>query len=136
MLKILNDKKVKDGSSSIIEVDKNFSLKELEHIQNEVALAENKVPEEILTIENTYKSMFGQNFHSGYKLNIVSIEAVTNYAVEYVQALAQDDLSGLTDENKLSMLYNHITNPKIDDDNNNTLFEEFQKYKHFLNLSK
>ena len=27
LLKILNDKKVKEGSSSIIEVDKNFSLK-------------------------------------------------------------------------------------------------------------
>ena len=104
LLKILNDKKVKEGSSSIIEVDKNFSLKELEHIQNEVALAENKAPEEVLTIENTYKNMFGQSFHSGYKLNIVSIEAISNYAVEYVQALAQDNLSGLSDENKLSLL--------------------------------
>ena len=104
LLKILNDKKVKEGSFSIIEVDKNFSLKELEHIQKEVALAENKGAEEVLTIENTYKNMFGQSFHSGYKLNIVSIEAISNYAVEYVQALAQDNLSGLSDENKLSLL--------------------------------
>ena len=56
LLKILNDKKVKEGSSSIIEVDKNFSLKELEHIQKEVALAENKGTKEVLMIKNTYKS--------------------------------------------------------------------------------
>lgn len=104
LLKILNDKKVKDGFSSTIEIDKNFSLKELEHIQKEVALAENKSPEEVLTIKNTYKNIYGQKLHFGYKLNIVSIESITNYAFEYVQALAQDNLSGLSDENKLSLL--------------------------------
>lgn len=108
LLKILNDKKVKKGSSSTIDVDKNFSLQELEHIQNEIALSENKVPEEVLTIENTYKNMFGQSFHSGYKLHIINFQAFTNYALGYVQELTQNNLSGLTEENCLSKLVNEF----------------------------
>ena len=36
LLKILNDKKLQDGSISYIEVDKTFTLEELEHIKQEI----------------------------------------------------------------------------------------------------
>lgn len=104
LLKILNDKKVKDGSSSTIEIDKNFSLKELEHIQQEVALAENKTTDEVLTIENTYKNMFGQSFHSGYKLNIIDFHSLIIYAKQYIENLIQENLTGYTSNDSLSTL--------------------------------
>lgn len=108
LLKILNNKKLKKGSSSTIEVDKNFSLEELEHLRQEIALTENKTPEEILTIENTYKSMFRMNIHFGYKLNIISFQSFLNYAYKYVQELTQGSLHGLTDDNSLSKLVNEF----------------------------
>ena len=104
LLKILNDKKIKEGTINYIEFDKNFTLHDFEHIQQQICLIENKISNEIFTIEQTYIKMIGKDIHSGYKLNIVSIESITNYAFEYVQALAQDNLSGLSDENKLSLL--------------------------------
>lgn len=104
LLKILNDKKVKNGDSSTIEVDKNFALKELEHIQNEIALSENKIPEEVLTIENTYKNMFGQSFHSGYKLNIIDFQSFISYAKQYIENLIQENLTGYTSNDSLSTL--------------------------------
>ncbi len=108
LLKILNDKKLKKGSSTVIEVDKNFSLNELEHIRQEIALVESKTPEEILTIENTYKSMFRMNIHFGYKLNIINFQSFLNYAHKYVQELTQGSLHGLTDDNNLSKLVNEF----------------------------
>lgn len=104
LLKILNDKKVKNGSSSTIEIDKNFSLKELEHIQQEIVLSENKVAEELLTIENTYKTRFGHSFHSGYKLNIIDFQSFISYAKQYIENLIQENLTGYTSNDSLFTL--------------------------------
>jgi hypothetical protein len=104
LLKILVNKEVKENLSTTIEIDKNFSLKELEHIQHEVALSENKVAEEVLIIENTYKTLFGQSINLGYQLKIVDSRSLTNYAHKYVQELVQNNLSDLTDNNFSGLL--------------------------------
>ena len=106
LLKILNDKKVKEGSSSTIEVDKNFSLKELEHLQQEISLTEGKAPEEVFTIENAYINMLGQSILAGYKLNIENTLSFKNYAQKYIEALIQEDLTGDTPIDSLSVLMN------------------------------
>lgn len=117
LLKILNDKKVKNGDSSTIEVDKNFALKELEHIQNEIALSENKIPEEVLTIENTYKNMFGQSFHSGYSILIHDMKTVKDYAVNYVETYITGELSSKTSDTKFTKLLSNFYNSSKSESN-------------------
>ena len=104
LLKILNDKKLQDGSANHIEFDKNFILKDFEHIQEQICTVENKTSDEIFTIEQTYMKMMGKDIHSGYKLSIFDLDTVVNYANKYVEALIEESLTDLTPENNLSVL--------------------------------
>ena len=104
LLKILNDKKLQDGSANHIEFDKNFILKDFEHIQEQICTVENKTSDEIFTIEQTYMKMMGKDIHSCYKLSIFDLDTVVNYANKYVEALIEESLTDLTPENNLSVL--------------------------------
>ena len=104
LLKILNEKKLQDGSANHIEFDKNFTLNDFEHIQQQICLVENKTSDEIFTIEQTYMKMMGKDIHSGYKLSIFDLDTVVNYADKYVEALIEESLTDLTPENNLSVL--------------------------------
>lgn len=118
LLKILNDKKLQDGSASYIEFDKNFALNDFEHIQQQICLVEDKTSDEIFTIEQTYMKMMGKDIHSGYKLSISDLDIIFDYANKYVEALIDESLTGLTPENNLSALlsefYSTSNNTSLD----------------------
>ena len=128
LLKILNNKRIKSGSLSAIEIDKYFTIDELKHLQQEISLCESKSSNEVLTIENTYRSMFGENLHSGYKLHVINFQSVVNYAHRYVQELAQGNLSGLADENSLSKLVNEFYSATKDSTNLDYYITNEMKY--------
>ena len=128
LLKILNNKRIKSGSLSAIEIDKYFTIDELKHLQQEISLCESKSSNEVLTIENTYRSMFGENLHSGYKLHVINFQSIVNYAHRYVQELAQGNLSGLTDENSLSKLVNEFYSATKDSTNLDYYITNEMKY--------
>ena len=108
LLKLLKGKELEKGSIINIEIDKNFTLEEIKHIQEEISLAENKVPDEIFSIENTYKKILKSEIHIGYKVSIIDIEALTNYSLKYVKALAKNELSGLSERENLTALINEF----------------------------
>ena len=118
LLKILNDKKLQDGSANHIEFDKNFILKDFEHIQEQICTVESKTSDEIFTIEQTYMKMMGKDIHSGYKLSISDLDIIFDYANKYVEALIDESLTGLTPENNLSALlsefYSTSNNTSLD----------------------
>ena len=128
LLKILNNKRIQSGSLSFIEIDKYFTVNELTHLQQEISIYEGKDTDDILTIENTYRSMFGENLHSGYKLHVINFQSVVNYAHRYVQKLAQGNLSGLTDENSLSKLVNEFYSATKDSTNLDYYITNEMKY--------
>lgn len=70
LLKILNDKRLQDGSASYIEVDKTFTLEELEHIKQEIVAYDEKF-NSIIEIESVSKKYFKAMLHSGYKIRII-----------------------------------------------------------------
>lgn len=98
LLKILKEK-------NNVKLDKNFTQKELEHLQSEICNAENKTPAEVLTIENTYKNMLGMSLHDGYKITISDFDFIVEYANKYIELLIDGNLIGITEDNNICQLF-------------------------------
>lgn len=98
LLKLLNDKQAN------VEFDKHFSLSEIKRIQQEISITENKSPQEVFTIENLSKRMYGMEIQTGYRVSSVDRDSIIDYSNKYVEALIKNDLTGLTDSNTLSVL--------------------------------
>ncbi len=97
LLKLLKEK-------NNVKLDKNFTQKELEHLQSEICNAENKTPAEVLTIEKTYKNMMGMSLHDGYKLSALNIDSIEEYSNAYIEMLLDEKLDGYTPENNIQQL--------------------------------
>lgn len=103
LLKILNDKRIQDGSASYIEVDKTFTLEELEHIKQEI-IAYDENFHNIIKIESVEKKYFRAMLHSGYKIHIHNLKAVQDYAVNYIKTYIKGDLVGITSDSEFIKL--------------------------------
>ena len=111
LLKLLNDKQAN------LELDKHFSLSEIERIQQEISITENKSPQEVFTIENLSKRMYGMKIQTGYRVSSVDRDSIIDYSSKYVEALIKNDLTGLTDSNKLSVLIEEFSSTIKDKSN-------------------
>ena len=111
LLKLLNDKQAN------LELDKHFSLSEIERIQKEISITENKSPQEVFTIENLSKRMYGMEIQTGYRVSSVDRDSIIDYSSKYVEALMKNDLTGLTDSNKLSVLIEEFSSTIKDKSN-------------------
>ena len=111
LLKLLIDKQAN------LELDKHFSLREIERIQQEISITENKSPQEVFTIENLSKRMYGMKIQTGYRVSSVDRDSIIDYSSKYVEALIKNDLTGLTDSNKLSVLIEEFSSTIKDKSN-------------------
>ncbi len=111
LLKLLNDKQAN------LELDKHFSLSEIERIQQEISITENKSPQEVFTIENLSKRMYGMEIQTGYRVSSVDRDSIIDYSNKYVEALIKNDLTGLADNNKLSVLIEEFSSTIKDKSN-------------------
>lgn len=104
LLKILNDKKLQDGSASYVEFDRNFNLIDFEHIQQQISLIETEPSRQVITIEQTYMKFIGNDIPSGYKVFVSNLDIINEYVNKYIEALIGECLTGLTQENNLATL--------------------------------
>lgn len=104
LLKILNDTKVKNRTITSIELDKHFEFYELKHLQAEINLAEHKTNDTILAINAIFVRAYGQEILTGHKITIIDFDAIFAYSHKYIKALVDDNLTDLSDINKLSTL--------------------------------
>lgn len=104
LLKILNNAKVKNGNVTSVELDKHFELHELKHLQEEINLAEHKLNDTILAIDTVFVRAYGQEILTGHKITIIDIDAIVDFSHKYIEALTEDNLTGLSNTNRFSTL--------------------------------
>ncbi|MBO5737723.1 hypothetical protein J6R97_00085 [bacterium] len=105
LLKILSNKELINGSTSIFKVDSSFTKKELEHLKKEINLAESCAQDEIMQVKESITKFRGIKLNQEFNIRIYKINSILDYATKYVDSLVNDTLVGTQSNIKLPTLF-------------------------------
>lgn len=104
LLKLIANKDLMNGLTSICKLSSRYSIKEFEHLNKEIALSEGVSTNDIMQIRGGTLKHRRTTSSNNYNLRIFKANLILSYATKYSTALAKCEIAGINQNSSFTEL--------------------------------